>query len=285
MGDDCHVHCRINGVAADRISVFDRGLQYGDGLFETVAVVAGRFLYWERHLDRLLEGCRRLAIPQPDPEVLSREGRQLAGSCARGVLKVVVTRGAGGRGYRPPERPAPTRIISIHPWPEHPERWRTVGVRLRVCGQRLGGGAGLAGIKHLNRLEQVMARAEWDDPQVPEGLMLDTHGRPVEGTMSNLFVVIDGTLQTPDLSSCGVAGIIRARVMELAKAMGIPCHEAKLEMTDVGRAQELFLTNSIIGVWPVNALEDRRWPVGPLTRRLGEALMQDAVGPSATQLW
>ncbi|MEJ2644867.1 MAG: aminodeoxychorismate lyase [Gammaproteobacteria bacterium] len=285
MGDDHHLRCLINGAAAETVSVFDRGLQYGDGLFETLAVVAGRPLYWEPHLQRLMAGCRRLAIPQPDPEVLYREALELVGQHSRGVLKVVVTRGVGGRGYRPPERPAPTRILSIHPWPDHPETWRTVGVRLRLCSQRLGSDAGLAGIKHLNRLEQVLARAEWSDPEVPEGLMLDMDGRPIEGTMSNLFAVTDGLLRTPDLSTCGVAGIIRARIMELAEAMGIPCREAVLDMADVGRAQELFLTNSVIGVWPVNALEDRRWQVGPVTRRLSQALMQDAAGLSATSLW
>ncbi|HKJ10115.1 MAG TPA: aminodeoxychorismate lyase [Gammaproteobacteria bacterium] len=285
MADDRHVHCLINGVAADQVSVFDRGLQYGDGLFETVAVAAGRLLYRERHLDRLRRDCRRLAIPEPDPEVLCREGQELARRCTRGVLKLVITRGVGGRGYRPPERPTPTRIVSLHPWPDHPQSWRTNGVRVRICRQRLGGAAALAGIKHLNRLEQVLARAEWDDPEVAEGIMLDTDGRPVEGTMSNLFVVTDGVLQTPHLSTCGVAGIIRARIMELAQVMGIPCREAVLEMADIGRAQEVFVTNSIIGVWPVNALEERRWSAGPLTRRLSEALMQDAAGPSAAQLW
>ncbi|MGA7799715.1 MAG: aminodeoxychorismate lyase [Gammaproteobacteria bacterium] len=285
MADENHAHCLINGSPGDQISVFDRGLQYGDGVFETLAVIAGRPLYWQAHMQRLQEGCRRLAIPVPDPAGLLSETAALCAQTDRRVVKIVMTRGVGGRGYPPPARPVPTRIVSCHPWPEYPGAWRFEGVRVGLCGQRLSPNAALAGIKHLNRLEQVLARAEWSDPNVAEGLMFDSRGRVVEGTMSNLFLVENGALRTPDLSTCGVAGIIRARMMELAQAVGIPCREAALDMADIERAQEVFLTNSVIGLWPVTSLGDQRWPIGPTTQRLVQALIRDAGGPSTTSLW
>lgn len=191
-----------------------------------------------------------------------------------GVLKIIVTRGAGGRGYRWPDVPLPTRVLSFHTRPDYPPDWAAVGVASRLCRTRLGVNPALAGIKHLNRLEQVLARNEWSDPGIQEGLLLDTLGWMVEGTMSNLFLLRDGQLETPRLDRCGVTGVMRELVMELANSMGMAVREVRCRLSQVLQADEIFLTNSLIGVWPVRRLDDREWLPGIRTRRLSLAVEQ-----------
>ncbi|MBA1149204.1 aminodeoxychorismate lyase [Ectothiorhodospiraceae bacterium WFHF3C12] len=245
----------VNGRWSETLPASDRGLQYGDGLFETLAVVHGRPALWDAHMARLQAGCRRLGITMPDAGTLSEEAESLARACRAGVLKVVVTRGSGGRGYAPPSDAEPTRLLSLHPYPDYPpSHWRD-GVAVRVCRQRLGSQPALAGLKHLNRLEQVMARAEWDDPEIAEGLMLSQNGEVVEGTMSNLFVVSGGAAVTPPLEDAGVAGVMRGLVMERLRESGVAVREQRLNLSAVAGADEAFLTNSVIGVWPVRAFE------------------------------
>ncbi len=241
----------VNGLPGESVPATDRAIQYGDGLFETIALRRGRPELWSAHMARLRRGCERLGIGMPDPAVLLREALQLARGRERAVLKIILSRGSGGRGYRPPDTPSPLRILSLHPWPEWPREFWLEGVVTRICATRLGRNGQLAGIKHLNRLEQVLARAEWREPAIAEGLMLDSEGMLVEGTMSNLFLVREGVLQTPDLSRCGVAGIMREVVLEAAGRRGIPHEITSLRREDLELAHELFLTNSIIGLWPV----------------------------------
>ena len=262
----------INGAAGDSLSSLDRGLLYGDGLFETLAISDGRPRFWARHMYRLREGCRRLAIPFPDEPGLLEECREAIRGMERGVLKLILTRGPGGRGYRMPEDPQPTRIIQCHPWAGYAPELAGHGVSVRLCKQRLGCNPLLAGIKHLNRLEQVLARREWTDAGIMEGLQCDIDDNLIEGTMSNLFLVRDGSLFTPDLSRCGVAGIMRSVVMELAGKLPVPVITQALALADLRRADEVFLTNSLIGIWPVAELGGVALRTGPLTRRLQNAL-------------
>ena len=244
----------IDGVPADRIPVADRGLQYGDGLFETIAVVDGKPCLWDRHLARLREGCALLSIPPPPEDQLAAEALGLTRGMDRAVLKLILTRGEGGRGYRPPDPPLPRRILRRTPWPAYPDAWRSTGVRVRYCRTRLGHQPLLAGLKHLNRLEQVLARGEWNDPDIAEGLMLDLDGRVVEGTQTNLFVLQDGQLLTPALDRCGVAGVVRGLVLEAAWVLGFRVVEAALTPERLAAADALFLTSSLAGVWPVREL-------------------------------
>lgn len=261
----------VNGLPVEHISVSDRGLLYGDGLFETLAVDAGRPLLWEAHLQRLRAGCACLGLPAPDGEVLADEATQLCAGQARAVLKIIVTRGPSARGYAPPPVATPTRILSRSPWPDHPAAHARHGVAVMWCATPLARNPRLAGIKHLNRLEQVLARAECP-PAFAEGLMCDTDGQAIAGTMSNLFAVVGDTLVTPDLSQSGVAGVVRAQVLAAARARGLDCRERRLTPGEVEAADELFLTNSIIGLWPVNRLGARTYPIGNVTQIIQEAL-------------
>jgi len=245
----------------------DRGLAYGDGLFETLRVEAGRLPWWEAHLARLSAGAARLRLPAPDSAWLAGETRALlAQAPAAGVLKLVLTRGAGGRGYAPPADAEPTWLLSAHAPP--PE---VAGpVTLRWCETRLALQPALAGLKHLNRLEQVLARAEWDDPAVHEGLMLDTAGRVACATAANVFARIGDRWLTPAVRDCGVAGIARAWVLANADA-----GEAELRPADLESADALFLCNAVRGILPVGRLGERAWAADPATealrRRLGRA--------------
>ena len=253
----------VDGAAQAEVDAADRGLHYGDGLFETLAVVDGRIRHWAQHRDRLESGCRRLGLECPDASLLEREVLQLSDGCARRVVKIIVTRGTGTRGYRPPRPARSRRILLASDWPRHPQQWAREGVRVRLCQMRLGHNPSLAGIKHCNRLEQVLARSEWDD-EFEEGLMLDERGHVIEGTMSNLFLVQDGALTTPDLSRCGVAGVMRQVVLDQAPRLGIPAAVAEVGLEQVRQAEGLLLCNSIIGIWPVRTFEERQYPVPEL---------------------
>lgn len=264
--------CLINGRPGDTLAADDRGLHYGDGLFETLAVRNGACEFWDRHMQRLLLGCERLRIPMPEAALLREEAGRLTQDNDRAVLKILVTRGSGGRGYRVPEQVQATRMLRLSEWPEYPAVHAEAGVRLRLCAQRLGNNPALAGLKHLNRLEQVLARMEWDDPAIADGVMLDQTGQVIEGTFTNVFMAKQGRLLTPRLDQCGVAGVMRGVVMDLAHTAGIDCEERALPLDALLAADEIFLTNSLIGIWPVREFEQWRNSPGTLTRTLQSAL-------------
>ena len=265
----------LNGKPSDTIKVDDRGLAYGDGLFETIEISQGKLLYWQRHMDRLILGCQRLSIATPNCTQLLEEAMKLLSEQHEGVLKVIITRGGGGRGYRFPEPMTPTRLLTVHPKADFPDRYKTEGISLVLCKSRLGLNPQFAGLKHLNRLEQVMARSEFDASTAQEGLMQDYEGFPVEGVMSNLFWFSEGKLFTPDLSLCGVAGVIRSIILELAERNKIPCQEGRFTMAQLWAADELFMTNSLIGIWPVRQISEQPFLVGNMTQKLMDLLAEE----------
>jgi len=270
----------INGQAADSISVLDRGLQYGDGLFETMAVIDGACPFWDAHMQRLQQGCRRLQLPIPDTSLLQAEAHALIRNEKRAVLKLILSRGEGGRGYRYPDPVQPRRIFMRHPWPDYPQQNGREGVQVRFCTTTLARQPALAGLKHLNRLEQVLARNEWQDAQIAEGLMLEENGsvigkNVIEGTMSNVFMLQNDILYTPDLSACGVAGIMRETILELARNAGMTVCITNITKDHLCEADEIFLTNSLIGLWPVNRLEGQTFAVGEISRHLQMLINRD----------
>jgi len=257
----------VDGLPADVLSLKDRGLAYGDGVFETIAVRGGRPLLLARHLQRLENGCRRLVL-KVDPVALSIELEAYALRLGDGVLKLIVTRGDSLRGYATDPSAPVRRILQGNPPPAYPAAHAEQGVHLFPCTVRLSEQPLLAGLKHLNRLEQVLARAEWTDAQYAEGLMLDASGRVIEGVFSNLFLVRDGALITADLSRCGVAGVMRAELLFQAESLGIATDITDIPLEQLHQADEVFVCNSVYGVWPVRACGSARWSVGPLTRKL-----------------
>lgn len=257
----------VDGRPADSLSLKDRGLAYGDGLFETVGVRAGCPQLLERHLARLSEGSGRLAL-NTDMNTVRSELLGFARELGEGVAKLLITRGEGARGYASDPQVAARRILLGSPMPSYPAEHFQRGVQLYACRTRLSEQPLLAGLKHLNRLEQVLARAEWQGNEYAEGLMMDGSGRVIEGVFSNLFLVRDGSLYTADLRRCGVAGVMRAELLDQATAHGIDVHVGDITLDALNQADEVFTCNSLYGVWPVRALQARVWPVGPITRKL-----------------
>lgn len=263
----------INGAPGGQISIQDRGLQYGDGIFRTMRVLGGLVLHWPRHYRKLQQDCAALSIPCPEAVLLLDELQGLIKQQPDGVAKIIITRGTQEKpGYAPAVDATPTRILSITPAPDYPNSFYTQGVKLRVCDLRLSHQPRLAGVKHLNRLENVLAAAEWNGADIAEGVLLDIEGNVIEGTRSNLFMVRDGALLTPDLSRCGVSGIQRERVIELAASHGMPCQVGQIALAELLAADEVFLLNSVIGLWPVRELRSRSWSQFPISMQMQEWL-------------
>jgi 4-amino-4-deoxychorismate lyase len=254
----------INGQPRDSVSAVDRGLSYGDGLFETIRFETGRAPLWSGHMQRLSAGCARLHLPMPDEDLLWQEARQTASGYQRCVLRLTLTRGPGERGYALPTVVAPTRIVAAFPMPPLDDALYTDGVRLHRCRTTMADQPLLAGIKHLNRLEQVLARAEWNDPAIGEGLVCDRHGHAISATAANLFAVVDGVIVTPSVERCGVAGVARAAMLDAFPH----CQVRDLPLDECLRAAELFLSSSVRGILPVQTVGDTVYAPGPVVRAM-----------------
>jgi len=232
------------------ISTDDRGLLYGDGLFETMLLENGRVHFIDDHLQRLSDGCKRLHIQDPDVAKLRKELQLLTALHHDGVVKLIVTRGRGGRGYSAQADSQCTRLWQVFA----PVTKEAHGLTVRFCAMQLGRNVSLAGMKHLNRLEQVLARSEWNDEKIAEGLLLDTEGELICGTMSNVFLVVEGTMVTPDLRYCGVQGIMRKNVLTIADKLKIGVEVRAVRPEELYSASEVFITNVLRGVRPVACL-------------------------------
>ena len=273
----------LNGKSTDSINLRDRGLHYGDGLFETIAVVDRRPLLLEKHLERLLSGCERLKIDFDDVTILESEVDGLCKNQDRAVLKIIITCGAGDRGYqRTGAGTKPTRLLAITPWPEYPDKLLSQGINVHLCSTRLGHNPGLAGIKHLNRLEQVLARNEWESTDITEGLMLDIDTNVIEGTMSNIFVIYpDKKLRTPDLSLCGIEGIVRQYLLDHCKEFSYESEVCQMPLDDLYAASEIFFCNSVAGILPVRQLGEHKFSSQQAANEIKQFLTsQGIIAPS-----
>lgn len=264
----------VDGQPSDSVDARDRGLAYGDGVFRTLRTEAGAPLWWRDQFAKLAADSVALGLECPDETLLRTEVSQVALAGA-GVVKILLTRGIGARGYAPTPAPACTRIVMGAPLPPHAQPDAPDAIHARWCSLRLARQPRLAGIKHLNRLENVLARAEWDDPAIGEGLLCDDSGAVISGVMSNLFWVRNGELFTPDLSQCGVAGVARARLLRAAARRGLSVHVGRQLPDAILAADEVMLCNSLIGVRRVARLDDRIWAAAGWTETLKTALYED----------
>lgn len=262
----------VNGVATDSVAALDRGLAYGDGVFRTLVVRNGRPQHWPLHFHKLARDCAALDIPCPPEDVLEAELDQLARESAEFAAKIIVTRGSGTRGYAIPPSPSPTRVVLSAGLPAYPVEFAREGIRAHLCVTRFAFQPRLAGVKHLNRLENVLARAEWSDSAIGEGLVFDMEDHVIGGTMSNLFIVEAGELVTPELSRCGVAGVTRERVMRAAAKRGMRCREERISRARFLAAREAVVVNSLIGAWQIRHCGGKSWEAGAVAARMREWL-------------
>jgi len=266
--------CLVDGTWTDSLSVADRGLAYGHGLFETLRLCDGEIPLLGLHLARLAGGAERLGIPLDTQKLRGYLDTLMTRAGGEGIIKVMLTAGVAGRGYRyDAERGRPSYILQWFPPPDFPAEWARCGVSITVCEHRLSDSPDLAGIKHLNRLDQVLARAEWCD-EFQEGLMMDRQGHLVEATAMNLFCLRDGSWLTPDLRHCGVAGVMRQYLMDsLMPSLGWSVSEEVFSLNELVSMDAIFLCNAVAGIWPVHTIKGiGRWEPGDTTATLREAL-------------
>lgn len=272
----------INGELNCSISPFDRGFTYGDGVFETCLLKGDELPLWEFHQQRLKSSCGYLGIPIKITQIenyieqIFLQAPTIVG--ASRILKIIVSRGCGGRGYQPPDIHQPTICISLFERPKYPERNYIDGIKVRFCDMRLSRNVKLAGHKHLSKLEYVIARSEWSDTDVAEGLLMDENENVIEGTINNLFIVESGVLKTPPLSHCGVSGVMRSLILNsLAPNLGIACKEVHLTKETLFSANEIFVCNSVNGIWPVEAISNMDAAISPnreVTKQLQTTLSE-----------
>jgi 4-amino-4-deoxychorismate lyase len=230
------------------------------GLFETLAVVNGKARLLQRHKHRLFDGCRRLGIALPPEELLMQEICAKAALPGAGVIKVIVT----PRRADVPD--APHWSVRAEPPRERPSQWWRDGVEIVTCRARLIPNPLVAGLKLIERDAQVRARSEWLRDSIAEGLMLDSDGRLISGTMTNVYAVIDTVVHTPAITRCGVAGVMRAALLTAWQDSGQSVRVCDLEPAELNNASEIFLSNALIGIWPVRLVDGRASPVGPVAR-------------------
>ena len=272
-----HHHFLINGHFDQALTPLDRGFAYGDGVFRTLAIAQGQPVAWSAHYRKLLLDCRVLGIVCPSQEMLLDDIQRLFSDTDQAVCKIVVTRGESERGYMLPSVVKPTRVVIKTPMPIYASSAFEQGVHLHLCQIRLPHQHMLAGIKHLNRLESVLARAEWHHPDYAEGLLLDSAGHVIECTAANLFARFGKTLSTPDLSLCGVSGVTRERILKLAKSLGYQTAETQITLETLAKADEVIICNSLYGAWQVVSLAQYQWPLLGLAASIRKALQADAL--------
>ncbi len=263
--------CLVDGEISNLVSASNRGLLYGDGVFETIAMFNGTPRFWQLHMDRLTIACEQLNIPLVPQQLLIREVQTVSAGRNLCVVKILLTRAESGRGYAPGKSAAPVRVVSAHEFPEGIQSQVRLGIAARICNLRLAVQPGLAGIKHLNRLEQVLARAELTEPGIDEGILLDPDDHVVSATSANIFVVLNGRLLTPRMDRCGVRGVMRAAILQTFRPL---CEQRRIQIDMLPDAQEVFLCNAVRGVIPVIRIDHWEYEIGPRTREVQDWLAQ-----------
>jgi len=269
------------GEATDNVSINDRGFQYGDGLFETIAIRSGEPRLWKYHMDRLARGCKVLGIQMPAEKDLSAGLIQAlqhgAAPAVHAGVKIIVSAGSGLRGYGRPIVASPTVLFrAFYYEPMTLDSYRG-GIDAVMCRTRLASGSPTAGLKTLNRLEQVLARSEFAGTNVFEGLTLDAEDNIICGTMSNVFFVNDNSISTPPLDRCGVEGVMRKYVIETLDKQGIAVAHHPYSLSRLEDTDEVFLSNSQFGVIPVKSCGDMKWPVGEVTQSVMTIMAKNRV--------
>lgn len=251
----------VNG-SKEAITPLDRGFSYGDGVFRTLKVRYGKPLGWNFHYQKLESDCRKLGIVAPEQDLFLSDIHKLAEenkTDALCVIKLMVTRGHGERGYKYPILSTPLRVTIKSAMPMYDDTYATFGVRLYQCNTVLSYQPLLAGIKHLNRLENVLGKNENSDHRYFDGLMLDSDGRVIECTSSNIFIRQGHRLITPALNRCGISGVTRDLILSFGQALDLETSIDDITLTTLLNADEVIICNSLYGAFQVIALNEYQW--------------------------
>jgi len=267
----------VNGVRGETWALDDRAAQYGDGVFRTLILRAGQPRWWPDHFAKLGTDCAALGLPAPNEADWLADLTTLARQYPDATVKLIVSRGGGPRGYAPPVPLHCTRVAIAYPVTADSSGLDEAGITTRFCDLRLAWQPRLAGVKHLNRLENVLARLEWDDPAIAEGILRDASERVISGVSANLFILRGKQLLTPRLDRCGIAGVARARLLRAAARVGLSAAETELDGAAVLGADALMFCNSVTGLRWVSQLrtetgEVRIWTKPSSFDRLQELL-------------
>ena len=261
---------QVNGKISKTIDVRDRSVQYGDGVFETIAVKEKSLKFWKEHYQRLNKGCKVLKIKCPPEVFLKKEINKFLRKTKKEklVLKIIISRGVGGRGYNPPRNTKPTRILGIYDWPNYPLKNFTKGIQMNICKTRISDQPTLSEIKHLNKLEQIIARLEWQSKAISESIMLDSNNNVIEGTMSNFFGVKENVFYTSTIKFAGIEGIMREVILKLLKKNKKKYIIKKITLKEFLKFDEIFMCNSIFGIWPVIKISKKKFSFGKKTKEI-----------------
>lgn len=256
-----------------KVSVFDRGFLYGDGLFETVAVHNGKPFRWKQHIERLRKGAAFVGIALPlNENGFNDVARELLhrNRVVEGILRIAVSRGVGARGYSPKGADSPTLVLSTHPAPAKPAsgllQWNVVTSPYHVaaCDPLLL-------IKSASKLLNVVARAEAEARGADEALLVNTDGHVAEAASSNLFWIEQGTVCTPPLDAGALEGVSRGLVLEICRGLKIPVELRRSSASDLAKADGVFLSNSGLGLVEVVSIDGKPVNRSPLVARLAES--------------
>ncbi len=275
----------INGVAADYLSINDRAIHYGDGLFETVLCNSNHLFYWQQHYQRLLESASKLQLSCPDEQILLDDIQCLLAENNNAnsntfVVKIILTRGSGERGYVFDKKQTSSRLVLLSNLEASYSSLLTEKLStgdLFICKQQVSINESLAGLKHLNRLENVLARNEWNtkNNSFVDGLMLNANQYIIEGTMSNLFAVKNNQLLTPDLSQSGVNGVMRNVIIDMAEKNNIKTSITNIRMDELLTMDEVFISNSLIGMIAITKLAELHFNETTITHSIFETLLSN----------
>ncbi|WP_086982964.1 aminodeoxychorismate lyase [Vibrio aphrogenes] len=266
----------VNGHRQEHISLQDRSFHYGDGCFTTILVKEGEPLYLEAHQQRLTQTCQRLAISLPawQPKIVNWIKQAIIesgfASAQFSGIKVHISRGSGGRGYSAKGATQTQVTIQAFRYPEHYAQWQSEGIKVGVSLIGLGVNPLLAGLKHNNRLEQVLIKQDIEQQMVDDCIVLDCHGHIVEMCAANIFWIRQQRIFTPELKQSGVAGIQRQRVLQYAQQHSYPVEVGQFVLNDILTADEIFITNALHGVVPIVRINKTTFNVGPMTRMIQE---------------
>lgn len=268
-------YCLVNGVEQRIIDIENRGLAYGDGLFTTAKIIKGKVEHLSSHIQRLLLGCKTLGLPSPSKTELTEQLSQIAKQYELAVLKVIISAGSGGRGYARANNSPNDVIIMVHDYPQHYDALALQGITLGNSHQQIGINPMLSGLKHLNRLEQVLLRQELVSAKEDDLVVTNISNEVIEATSANLFFWLNDKLCTPDVTNSGVNGLMRQTILQKYPDILIK----QFTLAELEHSPAMFICNCVMGIMPIKNYNGQDLSI-VLPQQLRNAMMPKDIAAS-----